>query len=52
MKRILFALAALLVLAAGCTQEVDPTSVRLDQHELTLPIGETVTLEATIRTAR
>ncbi len=48
MKRILFALAALLVLAAGCTQEVDPTSVRLDQHELTLPVGETVTLEATI----
>ncbi|MBR4826702.1 MAG: Ig domain-containing protein, partial [Bacteroidales bacterium] len=48
MKRFFFALAALLALAAGCTQEVDPTSVQLDQHELTLPVGETVTLEATI----
>ena len=48
MKRILFALAALLALAAGCTKEVDPTSVRLDKHELTLPVGETATLQATL----
>ncbi|MBO4476475.1 MAG: Ig-like domain-containing protein [Bacteroidales bacterium] len=48
MKRILFALAALLVLAAGCTKEVDPTSVRLDKHELTISVGETITLVATI----
>lgn len=48
MKRILFALAALLVLAAGCTQEIDPSSVTLNEHDLSLTIGETVTLEATI----
>ncbi|MBO4476507.1 MAG: Ig domain-containing protein [Bacteroidales bacterium] len=48
MKRILFAIAALLTLASSCTQEVDPTSVRLDQHELTLAEGETASLTATI----
>ena len=51
MKRILFALAALLVLAAGCTQEVDPTSVKLDQHEITLAVGQTVKLNASIAPA-
>ncbi|MBO4476591.1 MAG: Ig domain-containing protein [Bacteroidales bacterium] len=48
MKRIFFALAALLTLAAGCTKEIDPTSVVLDKHELTIAVGEAVTLAATI----
>lgn len=48
MKRILFAIAALLTLASSCTQEIDPTSVRLDRHEITIAVGETTTLTATI----
>ena len=50
MKRILalFALASLVILSAGCKKEIDPTSVRLDQHELTLHVEETVTLIATV----
>ena len=50
MKRILalFALASLVILSAGCKKEIDPTSVRLDQHELTLHVGENATLIATV----
>lgn len=51
MRRILFALAALLTLAAGCTQEVDPTSVTLSKHDLMLKVGGTAVLEATIEPA-
>ena len=50
MKRILalIALASLVILSAGCKKEIDPTSVRLDQHELTLHVGENATLTATV----
>ena len=51
MKRILFALAALLALAAGCNPEVDPTSVTLNKHDLMLKVGGTEVLEATIEPA-
>ena len=50
-KFLLFALAALTVILAGCKKEIDPTSVRLDQHELTIHVGETTTLVATIAPA-
>ncbi|MBO4567228.1 MAG: Ig domain-containing protein, partial [Bacteroidales bacterium] len=51
MKRILFALAALLALAAACHPEVDPTSVTLNKHDLMLKVGGTEVLEATIEPA-
>lgn len=53
MKRILafFAAAALVATVAGCHKEVDPTAVTLSQHELTLQVGETATLSATIAPA-
>ena len=51
MKRIIFAFAALIALAAGCTQEIDPSSVSLNKHDLTLNVGGTAKLEATIEPA-
>ena len=51
MKRILFALAALLAIAAACHPEVDPTSVTLNKHDLMLKVGGTEVLEATIEPA-
>ena len=51
MRKHIALLAALLTLAAGCTQEIDPSSVTLGKHELTLNIGGTAKLEATIEPA-
>lgn len=51
MKRILFALAALLALAAGCTKEIDPSSVSLNTRSLSLNVGQSFRLEATIEPA-
>lgn len=51
MRKHIALLAALLALAAGCTQEIDPSSVTLNKHDLTLNIGGTAKLEATIEPA-
>ena len=49
MKRILFALAALLFLAAGCTKEV---KVALDKSEITLEKGTVAVLTAKLTPAK
>ncbi|MBO4476505.1 MAG: Ig-like domain-containing protein [Bacteroidales bacterium] len=51
MRKYIALLAALLALAAGCTQEIDPSSVTLSKHDLSLTIGETTVLAATIEPA-
>ncbi|MBR4809491.1 MAG: Ig-like domain-containing protein [Bacteroidales bacterium] len=51
MRKHIALLAALLALAAGCTQEIDPSSVTLNKHDLTLNIGGTAKLEATVEPA-
>lgn len=54
MKKILCALAALSMLVA-CSKnqetKIDPTSVSLNKHELSLTVGGTAKLEATVSPA-
>lgn len=51
MKRLFFLFATLLVLAVACNKEVEPSSISLNLHELTLDVGGTARLEAAIAPA-